>query len=355
MSETYFQGPLFIVGMQRSGTKLIRDLLNRHERISLPYYESRFIPEVYKKYGKQFELSPETWERVMEEVQETPLIRGRKKEGKLFQKERYRTFDYRELVKRILRDHGPKDPGKKEDLIWGDKTPAYIHNIPELVELFPQAKFIHIIRDPRDFALSVKNRAGKDPLRAAALWESSVRRCKRDLEELLPSDRFIEIFYESLLQEPERVMKGVSSFLDCTYHPDMLSLDRSREVKGMGKGEVRIVRENMAKFSREWPKKKRLRLEEICYDQMSALGYPFHTEAKRQKDLGFWRKNWAYVWDGSINLLYQIKRKKGIVAGLRHWWRLRKTSPWEYRTSDGSASSPFKGQSQTNQNKDQDR
>ena len=97
-----------------------------------------------------------------------------------------------------------KNPEKPNALLIGDKTPYYIHEISFLLELFPNAKFIHLVRDGRDAFLSIKNLRW-DPdnvLSAAIAW----RNCIKAWEKMnLPSTQGIVVKYEDLLENTMEV------------------------------------------------------------------------------------------------------------------------------------------------------
>src|SRR5690606_34430729 len=59
--------------------------------------------------------------------------------------------------------------------IVGDKTPEYITRVPLLAQLFPRAKFVHIMRDPRDYVVSIRKAWGKSLPRAAQRWKIWIR------------------------------------------------------------------------------------------------------------------------------------------------------------------------------------
>ena len=150
-----FIGPLFIVGLSRSGTKLIRDLLNQSSKIFIPDYESHFIPEIlrldglsleqiYLKLGKSSFVKkfPETKFPSFKTLETVTLIRNKS-----------------DLIEAVLKYYALENRSEKWDknFIWGDKTPSNLRYLDLLYLHYPNSKFIHIIRDPRDRAISVNN------------------------------------------------------------------------------------------------------------------------------------------------------------------------------------------------------
>jgi len=139
--------------------------------------------------------------------------------------------DMSEAVRAVFRCYA-RPRGK--DLV-GDKTPWYGLAIPRLTQAFPEARFVHIVRDGRNVALSFLDRA--DPLlpsltlpAAAARWRRRVL-AARTAGAVLGPQRYREIRYEDLLDEPEGVLTGLCTFLDLDFSPQMLQYaERGREV-----------------------------------------------------------------------------------------------------------------------------
>lgn len=106
---------------------------------------------------------------------------------------------------------------------YGDKTPGYVARIPALARLFPEARFVHVIRDGRDSSLSYLDRGygPRDVAEAAIRWESRVRRGRADGARLGP-ERYIELRYEELIADPAAALAPVCEFLGLTFAPEML-------------------------------------------------------------------------------------------------------------------------------------
>lgn len=108
---------------------------------------------------------------------------------------------------------------------YGDKTPGYVNHIATLAALFPEARFLHIIRDGRDVALAYLDRDEWGPQtidEAALYWRSRVGRGRRAGKKL-GSQRYMEVRYETLLDEFEPTVRSICSFLDLEFEPAMLT------------------------------------------------------------------------------------------------------------------------------------
>jgi hypothetical protein len=110
---------------------------------------------------------------------------------------------------------------------WGDKTPRYVLDIPLFDGLFPGARFVHIVRDGRDVAMSLRSvRFGpNDPMGAAGFWARRVRAGRRDGGRL-GAERYAEVRYEALIADPEHELRAICEVLDLRWDPAMLEYHR---------------------------------------------------------------------------------------------------------------------------------
>jgi hypothetical protein len=107
---------------------------------------------------------------------------------------------------------------------YGDKTPGYVRELPLLADLFPEARFVHLVRDGRDVVLSLRERpwgqrGGLETL--AAFWRTNVERAFAARRRL--GRRYCEIRYEELIDDPEPMLNDACAFLELDYEPEMLS------------------------------------------------------------------------------------------------------------------------------------
>lgn len=106
---------------------------------------------------------------------------------------------------------------------WGDKTPRYIEHIPFIGRLFPDGKFIHLVRDGRNVALSYADVpfGPKTVAAAAQLWGERVSSGLKD-GRALGDNRYIEIRYEDLVEDTEGEVADICDFLGIDFDPGML-------------------------------------------------------------------------------------------------------------------------------------
>ncbi len=210
----------FIVGSGRSGTTLLRAILDSHSRLAIPE-ESHFIElmgERRKRYERPSGFAVNVFIR---DVVNHPR----------FQLWHLSEVDVRHAAKAA-------DPASLPDAIrlvfavyaraqgkelYGDKTPNYVHCIPLVAELFGEARFVHAIRDGRDVALSYLDLSwGPDDIPTAALnWKRCVER-GRAAGQKLGRDKYREIRYEDLLDEPENAVRLLCEFIGIDFEEGML-------------------------------------------------------------------------------------------------------------------------------------
>jgi hypothetical protein len=212
----------FIVGSARSGTTLLRLMLNAHPDVAVPP-ESRFITELWKgqeEVDVQDFLSRleshrlfRAWDLPIEAVRQQVGVRER--------------APYREAILAAYRAFGTR-LGKS---ILGDKTPRYVEHIPFLGRLFPESRFVHLVRDGRNVAMSYADVpfGPKTVARVASLWKGRVG-MGLTAGRALGRGRYLELHYEDLIEDPSGEIQTLSEFLDIRFDPSMLDYtERARD------------------------------------------------------------------------------------------------------------------------------
>jgi hypothetical protein len=281
--------PFFIIASARSGTTFLRLTLNAHPEVAVPP-ESRFITELYRGEA---------------EVDRDPFLHD------LSNHKRFKAWGlsvdavaaeigdrvrlpYSEAIAAAYRAYARKE-GKSR---WGDKTPRYIQNIPLLVELFPDARFIHLVRDGRNVALSYSHVefGPKTLARAADLWARRVAAGIRDGRSL-PHGRYIEVRSEDLAEDPEGEVKDICEFLGITYDPAMF--EEERRLRGTVEKDKHNYdpraagRDHMSSWQTEMDPAAVEVFEAVAGEVLSQLGYERRFPspgplAKLKARLGLW-------------------------------------------------------------------
>jgi hypothetical protein len=208
---------LFIVGCPRSGTTLLARIVRTHSRIAM-------TPEKMVDWFRGEAPPRERLVKLGLDADEVAMLQER-------------SASYSELVTALFDLYGRKQ-GKE---LVGNKTPRYVAELPRLHGLFPEARFVHLVRDGRDVCLSLLEWRRKrtelaerlptwrlDPLVTVALWwKSLVSTGCGDGAELGP-DRYFELRYEQLVTSPEPETRRLCAFLRVDYEEQMLRFHEGR-------------------------------------------------------------------------------------------------------------------------------
>ncbi|UCH26538.1 MAG: sulfotransferase [Trueperaceae bacterium] len=319
MRTTTFDSPLFIVGRPRSGTKLLRTLLNEHPQVAIPISETNMIPTMVTRFGNPPQLDiAERFDSFYRKFRQTSFFEYRRIDGVILEKsqlaESADLTSWSSIFEAILKFYAPKDVSS--DVVWGDKSPSYLSHMLLLKSLFPTARFLHIIRDPRDQCYSAKKAWGKDLRRSAEVWRSEIQRA-REVGKQLGSD-YKEILFESLLGDPESIVREICEYLELPFDPRMMELSVSHEDRGDAAGELRIVSGNQRKYLEALSPATLKRVEEITLPLATTLGYKAHL-AVRYKPLNRLERNMLALQDG-LSMTWFYIQDKGIRQGLHYFF-----------------------------------
>ena len=259
--------PFFIVGSPRSGTGLLRDLVRAHPAIEIPS-ESHFIPAFF--HGYRDPLSERTARTLARRI--LALRRVRRWRLDLAPSDFASCRTYAELVGRMYAAYAARSAKVR----WGDKTPQYVLEIPVLRAMFPDCRILHIYRDGRDVWRSWRATSfgPANAYVAAKAWARFVA-AGRAAGRCLDRNTYMEVRYEDLLAEPERMMRAVCDFLGESFDTAMLQPmappiggDRDRPAADGG-----IARTNSGRWRPELPVEDRRVFEAVAGSVLADLGY----------------------------------------------------------------------------------
>jgi hypothetical protein len=204
----------FVIGMGRSGTTLLRLMLDAHSHLAIPA-ETHFIPFLLAD-------PPRDGAECLARLQAMPTwadfdLAATGFESRLRALEPFALAD----AMRLFFVSYAQTQGKPR---WGDKTPPYVEQVAAIGALLPEARFVHILRDGRDVALSYRDKwfgPGDDLIAAARLWRDRILAARTQSATLTPG-RYLELRFEDLIAEPERELRRVCAFLELPFEPGML-------------------------------------------------------------------------------------------------------------------------------------
>jgi hypothetical protein len=215
-SESQVAPVPFIVGVPRSGTTLLRLMLDSHPQLAIPN-ESHFFFELLKRSETEpaltrgefchFIVSHFSWPNLGITEGEFQAALGGSE-----------PFEIASGIRALFGLYAARF-GKQR---WGEKTPDYGMLMPEIAQLLPEAHFIHVVRDGRDVAVSKRHLwfgCGDDIAAQAEAWQTWIRRA-RELAKSCPN--YLEIRYEALVRFPETVLEEVCAFIALPFSAEML-------------------------------------------------------------------------------------------------------------------------------------
>jgi hypothetical protein len=305
--------PFFIVGCGRSGTTMLRLIFNAHPDVAIPP-ESKLIPALVARWPRMVTRDGVDADAIVRLIGrrldhmglDRKLVRGRLAE---------------------LRDRTPR--GVTETVFgivteqqgkprWADKTPRHVEDMPTIAGVFPDAKFIHVIRDGRDVALSFFDRpfGPRDVWDAARFWDRTVRAGQNGAESLDPGN-YREVRYEALIDSPEVVTKELCDFVGLEPVDGMLRY--YERASGRLSEKERANHPNIArpptKGLRNWRVDMSERdvqaFEAVAGPLLLELGYPLGSfpPSRRTRARAFVEMRRRDVRAGKIRMVHAIRRR----------------------------------------------
>ena len=258
---------------------MLRLMLASHSRLYIPP-ETWFLIPLVKRFSLDRPLNADEIESAISIMTSHQRWPDMKLDAQEFRSRvsRLSVPRLRDLAEVVYRSHG-EAAGKAR---WGDKTPPYIEIVPQLARMYPQARFIHLVRDGRDVARSFQSRGwvgsewlhdnGREWLRA---MECYWRLMRSELRE-----RILLIYYEDLVREPEETLRKICHFIGEAFEPQMLSWQKTvdaqvseREHRFHGKLKLQIGAEGVARWKHELTPRSTFLCEAFMAAHLKRLGY----------------------------------------------------------------------------------
>jgi Sulfotransferase family len=216
--------PFFVVGNDRSGTTVLRLVLDRSAEAAVPP-ESMFLLDFAPVRHRGGLEDPEKAARFLAEVWNHPRVRlwGLHSDPPPLPSGLSHADAYRFAVEAPFRAYARRE-GKER---FGDKTPAYLHAADELLAVWPDARIVVVVRDARAVALSIQKLpfGPNNPYAAAAWWARGIR---EGLEaERRHPEQVLTVRYEDLVSEPEATVRRVCDHVRLGYNSEMLAIERA--------------------------------------------------------------------------------------------------------------------------------
>lgn len=225
----------FIIGRPRSGTTLLRTLLDAHPAVNVPP-EYPIILDLFNRFGTSPLWNSHTREKLLQTFKK-PLTFD------------FWNYDYLRIDEQALKNDLEKIEGRvplskvvrlfyfhsqsvftKENIqLLGDKNPVYALYTRQFMRWFPDARFLFITRDYRDNLVSMRKFDWEAPHPVLQAWRWKyithlMLRLKREYPH-----RIFMFRYEDLVAQPEEWLRKICSFLQIPYNPVMLSFHEKAE------------------------------------------------------------------------------------------------------------------------------
>jgi hypothetical protein len=190
--------PIFVIGSPRSGTTLLRLMLDSHPRISCGE-ETHFLRDLEVIVGRNWNLVS------------------------TYGLDREWWLDH---IRALYGDFQTEVLTRSRKARWAEKDPTYTLHLGFIEELFPNAVYVHLLRDGHDVVASFRDRWGyKSAARAARTEWARYVDAAQALGARLPAERYLELRYEDLVTDSEAEAQRLFAFLDEDWDASVLDFD----------------------------------------------------------------------------------------------------------------------------------
>lgn len=278
MSE---QTPIFLIGMRRSGTSLIRACLSKHSHIAIPPKgELHFFARWINKYGDISQ--PENLENFANAFFSYKKFRqiGISSDNVLT---RFKSSElsYKSFFTSVMEEYAHKH----KKVRWGEKSTTHIEHLNLMLQCYPDAKYILIVRDPRDTYLSYKNYNNwqqrktipKDWKLKAKQWalewhNNYINALKFFLNN---QNKFYFYRHEFLITNPEAELKKLLNFLEEPFESECLNISDVKWEQNSSFGDkFSVINSNsVGRWQEQISTNELTDIEGICGDLMLMFGY----------------------------------------------------------------------------------
>jgi hypothetical protein len=306
---------VIVLGVRRSGTTLLRVMLDRNAELAIPD-ESYFVPQLARRHRGTVHV-----DAFVDDLRRLPtLVEWNLAPDAVARRLRPR-MTTGEAIAAVFETYAA-ERGKTR---WGDKTPLYMQHLPLVERLFPTARYVHLIRDGRDAALSflsvppgIMTEGWGHPRDAAGFacqWATEVRDA-RALGERVGSGRYLEVRYETLVAEPEAELSRICSFAALDYGDAMLAY--VGETDSARKEHQRRLDEPPRVGVRDWRTEMApdeiAAFEGVAGDLLAQLGYEVTSRGHDARRLAAYRaKTTAWRAVGAVTQRSPLWRRRHAV------------------------------------------
>ena len=271
--------PLLVLGVRRSGTTLLRVMLDRHSQLAVPD-ESYFIPQLADRHRGPIQV-----DRFVDDLRRLPTLQDWGVSAESVRQRLIPGMPPGKAIAAVYETYAAA-LGKPR---WGDKTPMYMQRLATLERLLPDARYVHLIRDGRDCALSflqmprgIVTRSWAYPTDAAGFacqWRAEVRAAQALGHRA--GGRYLEIRYEELVERPDEVVRLICEHVEIPFEPSMLEYagDVDVSTKPHQQSLARPPTAGLRDWRADMPATDERAFEAVAGDLLAALGYETRAAA----------------------------------------------------------------------------
>jgi hypothetical protein len=315
--------PFFIIGSGRSGSSLLGRMLNSHPRLAVPD-ESHLFRTFYHhlKYYGNLEKRSNREQLVDDILSSFPLQNWSPPPNRERFLAQIRVPTFAGIMDAMMSSWA-HDQGKQR---WGEKTPQHTFYWREILECFPDARFIHIVRDGRDVADSyMRARFGaKTMYMGARRWARWLEQIE-ELRQVVESRQFLEVRYEDILAEPEFELTKICDYLGESFSSKMLEFHKvevsDKVTDNSNRRNLRspLLTDNAQKWRKRYSKSQLRIFASVA--QATLIRHNYETVFESKPTLSFYQhfyhraiENPIYKWPA------MIANRRGILGT---WSRLK--------------------------------
>ncbi len=282
IEDISFPNPIIIGGCGSSGTTLLKTMLDSHKNIACGQEIALFDrPRLYQiELDELYQMfTTQKFDEINKE-QVFPLFTKIGSNFGLFIPNTGKQYHNLSTIKTIFEksenlkhffdlffSNWANAQGKNR---WAEKTPNNVYCIEEILDFFPDSKFVHIIRDGRDVALSLYQGREFPMPNAIFRWLSAVEAGIR----FRSNPRYYELKYEDLILDTENSLKRLMEFLEEEYDPEMLNYMDKGKSNPLNYGTTPIFSNKIGKWKKDGIDPAILRTFDLTLtDMLKKVGY----------------------------------------------------------------------------------
>ncbi|WP_273150349.1 sulfotransferase family protein [Methylophaga thiooxydans] len=286
--------PILLLASERSGTNLLRAIVSSHSQIASPSPFS-MIDALASRYFMYARLEDKNhFQQLIEDSIELTQVHLNPWPS------RFSVNDVKKKLKqnsfwdvfKVMNTLYTELENKKH---WFSKEPSLFRHIYELAIHFPEAKFVYMVRDPRDVVSSIVKGGvhEQNVCNAAIRWRQEQELILNAYTDPVLRDRIFMLKYEDLIQNQEDLVKKLMSFVEInfeeqqlTFYKDKRVIEHSQKSEFWQNLSKPINQENSGKYRKSLSVKQIKLIESICWNEMKMLGYktenqsPMHVSFK---------------------------------------------------------------------------